>query len=653
MFCKNCGYEIKDQVNFCPKCGIKIMQLAECDDEKDEKEQKIETKSEIKGKYAPDNYACFAIRKILPSGSCSMMTLDGLATANLSKAVLDSIKGDHEWEINDIIWAKIKEPIPEQEGCYKVRAFNAAKPNTNLYDEFYNFAKRHQVGDLIRVPISKSTENYIEVMLGPTARERISKEKFDSLALFEKIRDDCTVLSVVVESISQNTDRKIEIVLSPENLKEREMKQIYDELPKDMFDRSIFVPKNVYAYLDEGVAEQISPKEELNEKSLRAYLDAPYQAEKSSHSLYAYQKHSNQTYYADFELNIKNSKGVPQAAFLKKEKRDQWVLSCIAPSNAERYFEKYVVVRDWQSLLDDLEDIILSGEEWDYGTPEEKGKKLILKQYLRFGFYKAWIDGLVYKEGEDAIFDTGLVDSSYDPVYCYLRRNSNAADFRKRKWEYGYFACRGKGQNGKEINKEFREFPSAPQYIDRSKIADLCYDPDKDLSCDYDHIIMDNVERLPYQFLRARTMHNPKAEVIIHEYDKTKSDNTLGELWKLIRCDKGENAETGATLRREIQTGLKEAVDVAVNFCRWNYKTAIPVYYAKSNGISLLLPLKLVKDNNSLADVALVVERLANGNYQGQTIFTMEMAYQDARQICRPNSDWLTPSSVRMLDKED
>ena len=44
--------------------------------------------------------------------------------------------------------------------------------------------------------------------------------------------------------------------------------------------------------------------------------------------------------------------------------------------------------------------------------------------------------------------------------------------------------------------------------------------------------------------------------------------------------------------------------------------------------------------------MALVVERLPNGNYQGQTILTLQMAYLDARQICRPNSEWLTVDHI-------
>ena len=41
-------------------------------------------------------------------------------------------------------------------------------------------------------------------------------------------------------------------------------------------------------------------------------------------------------------------------------------------------------------------------------------------------------------------------------------------------------------------------------------------------------------------------------------------------------------------------------------------------------------------------DLALVAERVdAQKCYVVRTILTMDMAYKDARLICRPDSDWL------------
>ena len=58
--------------------------------------------------------------------------------------------------------------------------------------------------------------------------------------------------------------------------------------------------------------------------------------------------------------------------------------------------------------------------------------------------------------------------------------------------------------------------------------------------------------------------------------------------------------------------------------------------------MSLLLPLDLTDDEKP--DVALVVELVESGAYLGQTILTMNMAYNNARLISRPDSDWLNTS---------
>ena len=153
-------------------------------------------------------------------------------------------------------------------------------------------------------------------------------------------------------------------------------------------------------------------------------------------------------------------------------------------------------------FLDELSLMVLKGEKWDAAGDAEIGKKFILKQYLRFTYYKARLDNLVVENGNQAIFNTGLVDNSYDSIYCYLKPNTNQFDFFNRKWEFGFFAADGKKANGKMINKTFSEMPKSPEYI--KNLKDVFYDVSKKLSCDYDHIIRDNLKRLPVDFLIRR-----------------------------------------------------------------------------------------------------------------------------------------------------
>ena len=87
-----------------------------------------------------------------------------------------------------------------------------------------------------------------------------------------------------------------------------------------------------------------------------------------------------------------------------------------------------------------------------------------------------------------------------------------------------------------------------------------------------------------------------------------------------------------------LATVLKGAIDTARDRVRRSYKTAIPQYY--HGQVQLLLPLCL--SNPQRADLALVVERHSTF-YRASTCLTLDMAYNNARQIARPDRDWLQP----------
>ena len=125
--------------------------------------------------------------------------------------------------------------------------------------------------------------------------------------------------------------------------------------------------------------------------------------------------------------------------------------------------------------------------------------------------------------------------------------------------------------------------------------------------------------------------------------DRAERQRLFGELSAIVDGD--------ARLFRRLRSGLEDAVDTARRRVRWNYKAAIPSYYPRDNAMSFLLPLCLLRDNE--ADAALVVQLTPSGNYQGQTILTMRQAYQNARLICRPDSDWLTPARAGRDERED
>lgn len=84
-------------------------------------------------------------------------------------------------------------------------------------------------------------------------------------------------------------------------------------------------------------------------------------------------------------------------------------------------------------------------------------------------------------------------------------------------------------------------------------------------------------------------------------------------------------------------TLLNGAIDTMKKRVSSNYKLAIPQYF--DGKIQLLLPLCLLSDNKP--DLALVITKV-NDYYQGHTCITLDMAYNNARLIAKPESDWLS-----------
>jgi hypothetical protein len=124
--------------------------------------------------------------------------------------------------------------------------------------------------------------------------------------------------------------------------------------------------------------------------------------------------------------------------------------------------------------------------------------------------------------------------------------------------------------------------------------ASLVFYPGKDFRENIEHIVEDNRDRFPEPY-------------------KTMDSYTL-------------------------RTFLRGAVDNAKDRARRNYKTAIPQFY--QGRIQLLLPLCL--SSASQAEMALVVED-CDTFYRASTCLTLDMAYNNARQLARPDKDWLQP----------
>ncbi len=234
-----------------------------------------------------------------------------------------------------------------------------------------------------------------------------------------------------------------------------------------------------------------------------------------------------------------------------------------------------------QELADEAEP-----EDWSYHHTESDHPLPILFNYTRYTYRRIAEEHKIAlsDDGQFSCFNTGLVTSHQEPIYASFEINRKEGT---QPWFFKGWLRKGRW----ELNK-FPELPDLAHYFDDPSC--LVFDSRKDLRVNVEHIIEDSKERFPEPY-------------------RLMEDYTL-------------------------QTFLKGAIDNAKERVRRSYKTAIPQYYRGQ--IQLLLPLCL--SDPQRADLALVVERHSTF-YRASTCLTLDMAYNNARQLARPDRDWLQP----------
>lgn len=228
--------------------------------------------------------------------------------------------------------------------------------------------------------------------------------------------------------------------------------------------------------------------------------------------------------------------------------------------------------------------------EWLYRHAQSNRPYPILRSYILHTFNRIQDEGKIAEIEPSAgprlaCFNTGLVTPRQEPIYAVFRGKSSGSTDRSSWSMDGFF---------RESERILTHFPTRPDLANYfTDPAELLYDPRVELVVDVDHILGDNKERFPAE-LRS-------------------NDFTL-------------------------RTALESAIAAAKRRVRRNYKAAIPHFHRGK--IQLLLPLCLALPER--ADLALVVAR-ENQVYRASTVLTLDMAYNNARLIARPDTEWLDP----------
>lgn len=220
-------------------------------------------------------------------------------------------------------------------------------------------------------------------------------------------------------------------------------------------------------------------------------------------------------------------------------------------------------------------------EKWSFGEGQDNG---ILKGYLEHTFQRLYEEGKVLQEQRYAIFNTGLFNRYYQPVYAYFV--PNLIPGRQPWFLEGFYT------EYHLLKEEITGFPEKAQYVENP--SDLVFDTKLPIVPQYEHIFgeEENARRLPGE-VRESSM---RVQLF---------DGALKQTRRMLEAD---------------------------------YKTAIPQYY--NHSIQLLLPICLRQPGKP--DLALACMKTGDGSrYLGRTCLTLKMAYHNARLLARLDSSWL------------
>jgi hypothetical protein len=261
-------------------------------------------------------------------------------------------------------------------------------------------------------------------------------------------------------------------------------------------------------------------------------------------------------------------------------------MSAPGPYDLPESFREFVLMPRFGEDIETLANLA-EPEDWDYHHTPSVEPKPILRNYIHHIYKRIAQEKKIAVTSDEkfACWNTGLVRVYHEPIYVLFEENKLTD--RKTYWHFWRFARKGQW----EVNR-FPLLPEMAHFYDDP--AMLVYDTRKELRPNIEHIIAHNRDRFP--------------------------------------------ADLQMMSNFALQNILKGAIGAVIERVKRNYKTAVPQCY--DGTIQLLLPLCLT--DPSKADLALVVERFPEF-YRAATCLPLDWAYNNARQLARPDRDWLQP----------
>lgn len=237
----------------------------------------------------------------------------------------------------------------------------------------------------------------------------------------------------------------------------------------------------------------------------------------------------------------------------------------------------------FDSMISYLSEIA-EDEIWTFNSNQPNS---LLKKYIIGTFSQCKKqDKVQYSDDQKySCFNTGLLTPNGNDIIALFEKN-NRPD--AQPWILRGF----KDKCNREFMNLFSQVPELASYT--TNFEELYFNPEYNIIVNTDHILDDNWDRIE----------------------------------KIIALSK--------TVVKTLLVGVVEEAKMRI---KRNLRLVVPQFY--HDKIMYLVPIRIPISDDVYETMALAVERTNTSQYRANTIFTKEMAYEKARLLMKPESNWL------------
>lgn len=324
---------------------------------------------------------------------------------------------------------------------------------------------------------------------------------------------------------------------------------------------------------------------------------------------------------------VKNEKpGARQTGFGINLVSTEDLLEYWSENRYEKSLDRMVFV-DWDDLEDFVSDVAEKAMPENWGrintpTPELSYGNPVLKSYLEYTLVRLRIldktsSGYLLREDGNVYFNTGLLNKFFRQILIAAQlivENYELPGLGNVKFEFyhnPHVIVTGHDTKFPSDSGNLLEMPKIANYFEKKE--DVLYDASLEIMLNDEHIFEDGLKagRIP---------------MFREEYQQSKN-----------------NPEAVKNLHVRVQARVQTAIQRARLLAERNHKLAVPQFWKEDAEVQFLLPLYMEEaEYTGKPQCALALRRSKSGNYyEGATILSLDMAYNNARLIARPDITWL------------